>query len=62
MALGLTDWIIVGIFFLIVIGIGWYASKTAGKNTSEFFLGVCPGGYWVYPWLPVHFLPTRPTW
>ncbi len=39
MALGLTDWIIVGIFFLIVIGIGWYASKTAGKNTSEFFLG-----------------------
>lgn len=39
MALGLTDWIIVGIFFLIVLGIGWYASKTAGKNTSEFFLG-----------------------
>ena len=33
------DWIIVGIFFLIVLGIGWVASKTAGKNTTEFFLG-----------------------
>jgi len=33
------DWIIVGIFFTIVLGIGWTASKTAGKNTTEFFLG-----------------------
>ncbi|TFH36482.1 MAG: Na+:solute symporter [Bacteroidia bacterium] len=33
------DWIIVGIFFIIVLGIGWTASKTAGKNTTEFFLG-----------------------
>jgi SSS family solute:Na+ symporter len=30
---------IVGTFFLVVIGIGWVASKTAGKNTTEFFLG-----------------------
>lgn len=34
-----VDWIIVGIFFTIVLGIGWIASKTAGKNTTEFFLG-----------------------
>lgn len=30
---------IVGAFFLIVLGIGWVASKTAGKDTTEFFLG-----------------------
>lgn len=33
------DWIIISIFFVIVLSIGWIASKTAGKNTSEFFLG-----------------------
>jgi len=33
------DWIILGIFFAIVIIIGWIASRTAGKSTSEFFLG-----------------------
>ena len=30
---------IVSTFFVIVIGIGWVASKTAGKDTTEFFLG-----------------------
>ena len=39
MALGTLDWIIVGVFFLIVLSIGWAASKTAGKSSSEFFLG-----------------------
>lgn len=34
-----VDWVIIGVFFTIVLGIGWVASKTAGKNTSEFFLG-----------------------
>lgn len=34
-----VDWIIVGIFFSIVLGIGWMASKTAGKDTAQFFLG-----------------------
>ncbi|MCC5928219.1 MAG: Na+:solute symporter [Cyclobacteriaceae bacterium] len=33
------DWVIVGAFFVIVLSIGWVASFTAGKNTSEFFLG-----------------------
>lgn len=33
------DWAVIGIFFLFVVGIGVAASKTAGKNTSEFFLG-----------------------
>jgi Na+/proline symporter len=34
-----VDWIIILTFFIIVIAIGWFASKTAGKNTSEYFLG-----------------------
>ncbi len=33
------DWVIVGIFFVIVLTIGWVASRTAGKSSSEFFLG-----------------------
>ncbi|MBN1387059.1 MAG: Na+:solute symporter [Bacteroidales bacterium] len=33
------DWMIVAAFFVVVIGIGWVASKTAGKDTTEFFLG-----------------------
>ena len=33
------DWIIISVFFVIVLSIGWIASRTAGKNTSEFFLG-----------------------
>jgi len=39
MALNSIDWTIVGVFFIIVLSIGWIASKTAGKDTSEFFLG-----------------------
>ncbi len=33
------DWIIVAVFFVIVLSIGWVASRTAGKDTSQFFLG-----------------------
>lgn len=33
------DWTIIAVFFLIVLGIGWVASKTAGKSSAEFFLG-----------------------
>ena len=39
MVLQAIDWLIVGIFFMIVLSIGWVASKTAGKSSSEFFLG-----------------------
>lgn len=39
MVLGSIDWIIIGIFFVIVLSIGWVASRTAGKSSSEFFLG-----------------------
>lgn len=39
MQLVAIDWTIIGVFFMIVLGIGFVASRTAGKNTSEFFLG-----------------------
>ncbi|MEN7549112.1 sodium:solute symporter family protein [Rapidithrix thailandica] len=39
MILEAIDWTIIGIFFVIVLSIGWIASKTAGKDTSEYFLG-----------------------
>ncbi len=39
MILSSIDWIIIAFFFLIVLSIGWVASRTAGKSTAEFFLG-----------------------
>jgi SSS family solute:Na+ symporter len=33
------DWTIIAIFFAIVLGIGFGASRTAGKSSQEFFLG-----------------------
>ncbi len=34
----MIDIIIIAVFFLIVIGIGFVASRTAGKDSAEFFL------------------------
>jgi len=34
-----VDFIILAVFFSIVLLIGYIASKKAGKDTSEFFLG-----------------------
>ncbi len=39
MVLSTLDWVIIAVFFAIVVGIGWVASFTAGKSTSEYFLG-----------------------
>jgi solute:Na+ symporter, SSS family len=39
MVLSTLDWVIIAVFFAIVVGIGWAASLTAGKSTSEYFLG-----------------------
>ena len=38
MILSILDWIIVGAFFLISLGVGIWASKKAGENTKSFFL------------------------
>ncbi|MEI6890609.1 MAG: sodium:solute symporter family protein [Pontiella sp.] len=33
------DWSIIGMFFVVVIGIGIWQSRQAGKSSSDFFLG-----------------------
>lgn len=47
MILSTIDWVIIGVFFLIVLSIGWIASKTAGKSTDEFFLGGRSMPWWL---------------
>ena len=47
MLLTTIDWIILGIFFLILLVIGWIASFTAGKNTKEYFLGGRSMPWWL---------------
>jgi Na+/proline symporter len=39
MELATLDWIIVAVFFAIVLAIGLVASRTAGKDMNQFFLG-----------------------
>jgi SSS family solute:Na+ symporter len=39
MILHQIDWWIIGVFFFILLAIGWIAAQSAGKNTTEYFLG-----------------------
>ncbi len=47
MLLATIDWVIIGVFFAIVLAIGWVASKTAGKDTDQFFLGGRTMPWWL---------------
>jgi SSS family transporter len=47
MILTTVDWLIIVAFFLIVLAIGWAASKTAGKSSSEFFLAGKSMPWWL---------------
>lgn len=47
MLLSTIDWTIIVIFFVIVLAIGWTASKTAGKDTDQFFLGGRTMPWWL---------------
>ena len=47
MILATIDWVIIGIFFMIVIGLGYWASRTAGDSTEEFFLGGRSMPWWL---------------
>ncbi len=47
MLLHSIDWTIIGIFFFIVLGIGWVAGKKAGKSSGEFFLGGRDMPWWL---------------
>jgi len=38
MVLQTIDWVILGIFFVILLSIGFLASRNAGKSASDFFL------------------------
>ncbi|MCG8701417.1 MAG: hypothetical protein MI922_25430, partial [Bacteroidales bacterium] len=38
MNISTIDWVIIGLYFLISIGIGLYMSKRAGRSTGDFFL------------------------
>lgn len=47
MALSFLDWFVIGTFFLIVLGIGLAASKTAGKSSLEYFLAGKSMPWWL---------------
>ncbi|MEX0987777.1 MAG: sodium:solute symporter family protein [Bacteroidales bacterium] len=38
MALNSLDWVIIALFFVLLVSIGFLASRGAGKNTASFFL------------------------
>ncbi|MEQ9404584.1 MAG: sodium:solute symporter family protein [Cyclobacteriaceae bacterium] len=47
MILTSIDWLIIVAFFIIVLAIGWMASKTAGKSSAEFFLAGKSMPWWL---------------
>ena len=47
MILQALGWWIIGIFFLILLAIGWVASQSASRNTSEYFLGGRSMPWWL---------------
>jgi len=38
MQLTVTDWVIIGLYFLLNVAIGWYYKARAGRSVSEYFL------------------------
>ena len=47
MILESLDWVIIAVFFVIVLGIGWVASRTAGRSTNDYFLGGRTMPWWL---------------
>ncbi len=47
MILESIDWVIIAVFFVIVLGIGWVASRTAGRSTNDYFLGGRTMPWWL---------------
>lgn len=47
MILATADWLIIIIFFAAVLFIGWLASKTAGRSSSEYFLAGKSMPWWL---------------
>jgi Na+/proline symporter len=46
-SLVILDWAIIGAFFIVSLGIGLWASKSAGKSSEEFFLGGRSMPWWL---------------
>lgn len=36
MQLTFTDWVIIGLYFLLNVAIGWYYRARAGQSVSEY--------------------------
>ena len=47
MHIGFIDYLIIGGFLLVILGIGLYTSRSASKNTSEFFLSGRSMPWWL---------------
>lgn len=47
MVLSTIDWVIIAIFFVVVLSIGIIASRTAGKDMNQFFLGGRKMPWWL---------------
>ncbi|MCF8346641.1 MAG: Na+:solute symporter, partial [Bacteroidales bacterium] len=47
MALNNLDWLIIALFFIILISIGYFASRGAGKSTASFFLSGRDMPWWL---------------
>ncbi len=47
MQLANIDWIIIGVYFAVVLLIGFLVAKVSGKNTGEFFLGGREMPWWL---------------
>ena len=47
MILTTADWLIIFAFFIIVLAIGWVASKSAGRSSTEFFLAGKSMPWWL---------------
>ena len=47
MHIGFIDYLIIGGFLLVILGIGLYTSRSAAKNTSEFFLSGRSMPWWL---------------
>ncbi|HHB79195.1 MAG TPA: Na+:solute symporter, partial [Saprospiraceae bacterium] len=41
------DWLIIASFFIIVLAVGLWVSKTSGKNTTEYFLSGKSMPWWL---------------
>lgn len=47
MLLHTIDWILISLFFAAVLGIGFWAARTAGKSSEQFFLGGRSMPWWL---------------